>query len=100
MKKLHSKLLSIAFVILLMGTITQSTASILILKNQSLVISTKNNEPNITNIDPKISTILEMINETLLREYLETLVGYGPRMTGTYGCQKAAEYIYQKFKIN
>jgi hypothetical protein len=38
-----------------------------------------------------------MINESLLRDYLETLVGFGPRMTGTYGCEKSAAYIYQQF---
>jgi hypothetical protein len=38
-----------------------------------------------------------MIDENLIREYLETLVGFGPRMTGTYGCEKAAQYIHQQF---
>jgi len=38
-----------------------------------------------------------MINETLIREYLETIVGFGPRMTGSYGCEKAAQYIHQQF---
>jgi hypothetical protein len=45
----------------------------------------------------KISGILEMINETLIREYLLTIVGFGPRMTGSYGCEKVAQYIHQKF---
>ena len=47
--------------------------------------------------DPKITEILSMIDENLIREYLETIVGFGPRMTGTYGCEKAAAYIYQQF---
>jgi hypothetical protein len=38
-----------------------------------------------------------MINETLIREYLETIVGFGPRMTGSYGCEQAAQYIHQQF---
>src|SRR4030042_6868742 len=44
--------------------------------------------------DPKIQTILSMINETLLRTYLKTLVDYAPRVTGTYGCQQTASYIH------
>ena len=38
----------------------------------------------------KINEILSMIDETLILEYLETIVGFGPRMTGSYGCEKAA----------
>lgn len=44
-----------------------------------------------------IDQVLEIINENLVFEYLKTLVGYGPRMTGTYGCEKAAQYIYEQF---
>jgi hypothetical protein len=39
-----------------------------------------------------------MIDEDLLKEYLKTIVDFGPRYTGTYGCEKAAEYIYQQFQ--
>jgi len=46
----------------------------------------------------KIDSILNMIDEHLLKNYLENLVGYGPRMTGTYGCDISAKYIYQNFK--
>jgi len=49
-------------------------------------------------IDTKIMAVIESINETLLRSLLEDLVSFGPRMTGTYGCEKAGEYIYDKFK--
>ncbi|MDH7516948.1 MAG: M28 family peptidase [Candidatus Thermoplasmatota archaeon] len=49
-------------------------------------------------IDPKIVGIIEMVNETILRTYIQELVNIGPRVTGTYGCEKAAEYIYQQFK--
>jgi aminopeptidase-like protein len=74
-----------------------STASFSDAKYQIIFNSTKTNNSGITDIDSKITTILEMIDENLLREYLGTLVRYGPRMTGTYGCQKSAEYIYQQF---
>ena len=48
--------------------------------------------------DQKIVQAIEMVNESLLREYLEVLVSNGPRKTGTYGCEMAAEYIYNQFK--
>jgi hypothetical protein len=32
-------------------------------------------------IDSKITTIINMINKSLLMEYLENLVGFGPRET-------------------
>ena len=46
---------------------------------------------------PKIIEILDKINESLLRDILQDLVDIGPRSTGTYGCEKAAEYIYERF---
>jgi hypothetical protein len=45
----------------------------------------------------KISSILEHIDENLLLHYLEDIVSFGPRMTSTFGCEQAAEYIYQEF---
>lgn len=45
----------------------------------------------------KISDIIQMINESLLLGYLEDLVDFSPRNTGTYGCDKTAEYLYYKF---
>lgn len=47
--------------------------------------------------EQKITQILNMIDEDLVFEYLKTLVDFGPRMTGTYGCEKSAEYIYDQF---
>jgi hypothetical protein len=47
--------------------------------------------------DNKITQVVGIINEDIVFEYLKTLVGYGPRMTGTYGCEKTAEYIYDQF---
>ncbi len=45
----------------------------------------------------KISDILSMIDENLIMGYLQKIVGFGPRKTGTYGCEKAAEYIHEQF---
>jgi len=45
----------------------------------------------------KITGLLQMINETLIREFLETIVGFAPRVSGSYGCEKTAQYIHQQF---
>lgn len=55
--------------------------------------------PRVLSTDEKIQGIIEKINETLLREFMEYLVfEVGCRYTGTYGCQKAADYIYRQFE--
>jgi len=97
MKKFQLKVISIVFVLILFCSVTTSTASISDTINQSFLNSIKTNQSDLINIAPKIKNILDMIDEDLLREYLETLVSYGPRMTGTYGCKKSAEYIFNQF---
>lgn len=57
-----------------------------------------NTNSSISDINPKIAEAIEMVNKTLLRGYLQELVDIGPKLTGTYGCAKAAEYIYQQFE--
>jgi len=54
-------------------------------------------EINATNVNSKIIDILDKINESMLKEYLRELVEIGPRYTGTYGCEKAADYIKSEF---
>lgn len=49
--------------------------------------------------DEKIEEIIQKINETLVRDFMEYLVGkIGIRTTGTPGCQAAARYIYGQFE--
>jgi len=49
--------------------------------------------------DEKIQGIIDKINETLVRNFMEDLVfEIGSRYTGSYGCQKAARYIHQQFE--
>ena len=55
------------------------------------------NDPQPIN-DDKIPQILSLIDEPLILEYLQQIVGLGPRKTGTYGCEKAGEYIFQQFQ--
>jgi len=48
----------------------------------------------------KISEIVSVIDETLMLNYLQHIVGFGPRKSGTYGCEKAAAYIHGQFSQN
>jgi aminopeptidase YwaD len=56
-----------------------------------------NNQTPTSAGDPKIQQVLSMINQDILRGYLQTLVEYGSRMDGTYGCDLAARYIHHQF---
>ena len=44
-----------------------------------------------------IQEIIDQINETLVQKYLEELVAFGPRMTGTSSCGQAAAYLFDQF---
>lgn len=99
MKIKSLKVYVLGLIILILGSTIISSAGI-ITKNtyqKPLQIHT-NIAREKTNIDQKIMNILEMINETLLRNYLKSLVEIGHRMTGTYGCEKAAKYIFEQFE--
>lgn len=62
-----------------------------------LNITTTNVNSQINEKNSKISDILDLIDENLISEYIETLVSLGPRETGTYGCEISGEYIFNKF---
>ena len=51
-----------------------------------------------TATDTDIVELLQQLNEALLRGYLENLTSFGPRLTGTEGCDQAAHYIYETFQ--
>lgn len=55
-------------------------------------------EVETTSLNPKIIDALSMINETMLRDYLIDLISFGSRVTGTYSCEKAAEYLLLQFE--
>jgi hypothetical protein len=45
--------------------------------------------------------MINEVDESLLSNYLEGLIKYGPRFTGSENCLKAAHYIYDEFeKLN
>lgn len=45
----------------------------------------------------KITDIIEMINESIVKNYLEKLVSFGPHPTASENCTKVANYIYNEF---
>ncbi|RLF47212.1 MAG: Zn-dependent exopeptidase M28 [Thermoplasmata archaeon] len=45
-----------------------------------------------------INGILDEITEELLREYIQTLQDFGPRVTESEACRQAAEYIISQFE--
>lgn len=59
------------------------------------------NPPNIEiqtyPITDKIESILQLVTEDTLREHLINILAVSPRYTGTEGCEKAAQYIYEQF---
>jgi acetylornithine deacetylase/succinyl-diaminopimelate desuccinylase-like protein len=82
------------FIVLLIST---SASSITFSVQQHTNISVFEKQGLPTTSDQKITDILSMIDENLILDYLQTIVGYGPRMTGSYGCEKAAQYIHKLF---
>jgi len=73
--------------------------AILILSASAISSANTSNNMDIQNTtDPKITNIIKMVNESLIRGFLEGLVSYGPRVTGTYGCEKAAGYLFEQFE--
>ena len=76
----------------------------LILCFQSLQISAvelaKQSYEN-NNYEMELTDFIESINTSLVKYYLEKLVSFGPRPTGSDNCSKVAEYIYNEFyKMN
>jgi aminopeptidase YwaD len=97
MKKSSVKNLHAVIVFFIVGLLSSSAASIPFPQQKGFVASALDTqELNPTNTQ-KITEIVSMIDETLILRYLQTIVGLGPRMTGSYGCEKAASYIHQQF---
>jgi hypothetical protein len=52
--------------------------------------------PTIT-YDDNVIELIQQLDETLYLEYLEGLISFGPRVTGTQECADSSEYIYNEF---
>jgi len=75
---------------------------ILIIPIQSVISASQNFKMtynfNSTNVKKDIIDIINQVNQTLISYYLEGLLQFGTRYTGSENCKKAAEYIYDEFK--
>ena len=49
-------------------------------------------------MDDIVISMLQQVDESIYLGYLEDLVAFGPRRTGTSSCIAAAEYIYNQFE--
>jgi hypothetical protein len=58
------------------------------------------NEHNILtlNTNDLIVDIIQQLDESLILYYLQTLVSFGPRVTGTSACSQAGQWIYSGFQ--
>jgi aminopeptidase YwaD len=84
----------VVFIVFLLST----TASSIPIPQQNKENTTDfSNQSLQTTSSQNISDILSMIDENLILDYLQNIVGFGPRKTGTYGCEKAAQYIHEQF---
>jgi hypothetical protein len=97
MKKTHFCALRIALIIFVSLLLTSSVPTIAFLPQTNTNTSVSFSPNPTTKHTQKIEEILSMIDKPLILNYLQTIVGYGPRMTGSYGCQKAAQYIAAQF---
>ena len=99
--KFHSKqhLFSLFIILILVGTIPTTTSYTAPTNTQQKIHTADQLYPTIT-YNPKIAAALALINETTLGDILATLVSYAPRVTGNFGCQKSAEYMYDLFTTN
>lgn len=68
-----------------------------IIPSQDITVASRKQDFN--SFDSKISQIIEDIDQVLIENFLTELVSFGPRTTGTYGCQKAGEYIQDNFEL-
>jgi hypothetical protein len=97
MKKIHGWSLKTIIVFFMAIALTTSSSSILLTSQKNADLSSIKEQKTPCFTDETIDEILSMIDEALLMKYLQYLVGLGPRVTGTYGCEKAAQYIHAQF---
>jgi len=91
---LFYRLLSIIVLIVLLST---SLSSALSTSQQTQTPLSSGDNPTSSTTDTKIEQVISLIDSDLILNYLKTLVGYGPRMDGTFGCELAGHYINRQF---
>ena len=86
-------LIVVSIIVLLCSS--ASSLSIAYSQDQSTLLL--NQQTTCTSSDQKINQVLDFIDQDLILGYLKTLVSYGTRMDGTYGCELASRYINKQF---
>lgn len=78
-----------------------TTPFIQIVSTQQVEINPFQQTPLTTSLtDIKLESIINMIDKELITEFVENIVQYSPRNTGSYGCEKTAQYIANEFEEN
>ena len=78
------------FIVMLLIISTTSTMGMSIKKN--------NIEQQIQTSNDDIINMIEQVDEYLYLDYLENIVAFGPRVTGTTECDEAGTYIYNQLE--
>jgi hypothetical protein len=82
--------------ILILVLLVSTAASTVRLTPQDGSLTMKKEQYTNLTTDQKIDQILSVINQDLILGYLKTLIGYAPRMDGTYGCELSGRFIHQQ----
>ena len=80
------------FIVTLMIISTTSTASLIIKPNEIEQLCFN------ASINQDIIEMIEQIDENTYYSFLEDIVGFGPRFTGTPVCEEAGTYIYNELE--
>jgi hypothetical protein len=80
--------------LIVMSTIPILSSSITTIDAQ---IIEKTEDMTCQNYDLNIVDMINQVNDSLIYKYLDGLMDFSPRYTGTIVCNQAAEYIYNEF---
>ena len=94
-KNVSFRVLNIIIIFLIIFSSISSGS--LLFRNSNINISNKFYSDNLESLI-KIQQIIDKINESMVLNYLEDIVDFAPRTTGTYGCEKTGLYIFENFK--
>jgi hypothetical protein len=98
MKKKYAKICFFISILLLLNSQIISSTSNLTNSNQRTSFTSSETIPLNNNFNSKIEAAIQMVNESMLREFLTVLsVDIGIRFTQTDGSKKAAKYIFEQF---
>jgi len=56
------------------------------------------NKNTILSTDETIIEMIQQINKPLVSRYLNSLIDFGPRYTGSQNCENAGDFIYEEFQ--